>query len=175
MLNANLIFRKTNLGSTEVTGRKLGLRSELRRLLILIDGKSTVARLATFVRDTEIEPLLLELQALGVIDTADGHATVSAAVPQTTPAAAPMGAAAVEPALAPTHEQFLAARTTAVRFVNDALGPSAETLAIKLERTRNPQELRDVVNQVKLSLERMMGPAAGQRFLDAVRSSVKLP
>jgi hypothetical protein len=175
MINPNLIFRKTDLGSAEVTGRKLGLRSELRRLLILIDGKSTVGRLATFVRDAEIETLLLELQALGVIDTADGTAAASVAPPAATATASPMSATPVDQGLAPTHEQFLAARTTAVRFVNDALGPSAETLAIKLERTRNPQELRDVVNQVKLSLERMMGAAVGQRFLDAVRSSVKLP
>jgi hypothetical protein len=172
MLNPNLIFRKTELGVAEVTGRKLGLRAELRRLLILIDGKSSVGKLATFVRDAAIDPLIYELQACGAIDAADGSAVPLNAAP---PASAAMATPAPsDQSLAPTQEQFIAARKTAVRFVNDVLGPSAESLAIKLERTRNPQELRDAVNQVKTSLERMMGAAAGQRFLDAVRASVKL-
>jgi hypothetical protein len=174
MLSPNAIYRKTELGNAEISGRALGLRSELRRLLILIDGKNSVGKLATFVRGAEVDSLILELQSLGVIDAAEGGA-VSALTP--TPTATPNLSVSMptsEQGMAPTQEQFLAARTTAVRFVNDALGPSAETLAIKLERARNPQELRDAVNQVKQSLERMMGEATGHRFLEAVRSAVKL-
>ncbi len=175
MLNPNAVYRKTVLGTAELTGRSLGLRAELRRLLILIDGKNTVARLATFVRSPEIESLILELQAIGVIDASDGS-TIALQAPATAVGSSTTNVAAAQPdaGLAPTQEQFLAARTTAVRFVNELLGPSAETLAIKLERARDARELRDAVNQVKQSLERAVGEATGLRFLEAVRSSVKL-
>ncbi|MGL4231278.1 MAG: hypothetical protein ACRCWJ_07925 [Casimicrobium sp.] len=194
MLNPNSIFRKTELGAAEVSGRKLGLRAELRRLLILVDGKNTVARLSIFVRPHEAEPLLLELQAVGAIDLADGSAApattlgsilagntvaTQTAAPVVTPAeqGSPSAASTMTtsafPNMAPTQEQFLAARSAAVRHLNDTLGPSAETFAIKIEKTRSAQELREAVTQVRMSLERMSGAAAGQRFLDAVRSAVK--
>jgi hypothetical protein len=176
MLNPNTVYRKTDLGIAEIAGRKLGLRAELRRLLILIDGKNTVSRLATFVRDPEIESLLLELQAVGVIDASDGGsiALPGAAAATSVNAAPSAGTSTSDTALLPTHEQFIAARTTSVRFVNELLGPSAETLALKLERARDARELREAVSQVKQSLERAMGEAVGQRFLEAVRSAVKL-
>jgi hypothetical protein len=174
MLNPNTVYRKTDLGTAEIASRKLGLRAELRRLLILIDGKNTVSRLATFVRDPEIESLLLELQAVGVIDASDGSAIALPGAAAAGVANTAMGVSAPDSGMAPTQEQFLAARTTSVRFVNDLLGPSAETLALKLERARDAKELREAVNQVKQSLERAMGEAVGQRFLEAVRSAVKL-
>jgi hypothetical protein len=178
MLTPTTVFRKTALGSAEMSSRKLGLRSELRRLLILIDGRNTVSRLATFVRDPEIESHLLELQSLSLIDTGEGVVASPnmAAAPNAPSAAAPTAAQAQVDGsgLLPTQEQFLTARIAAVRHINDTLGPGGETLAVKLERTKSAQELREVVSQVRQSLERMMGEAAGQRFLEAVRSAVKL-
>jgi hypothetical protein len=169
MLNPNAVFRKTELGNAEIAGRKLGLRSELRRLLILVDGRNTVAKLATFVRLPEIDHLLYELQAQGLID-----AGVGAAAAQAVASPSVMAATSADPTQVPTKEQFLAARSAAVHFVNDNLGPSGESLAIKLERTQNAQELRDAVAQVRASIERAIDAATAQRFLDHVRMSVKL-
>jgi hypothetical protein len=167
MLSPNTVFRKTELGNAEVANRKLGLRAELRRLLILIDGRNNVAKLAAFVRMPEVDGLLYELQSLGVIEVSDGTVTTTISAP----AAVATPSAVGDATLAPTQEQFAAARSAAVRFLNDTLGPGAETLAIKVERTKNAQELRDVVTQVRQSLDRMMGAATGQRFLDAVRTA----
>ncbi len=168
MLSPNTIFRKTEAGNVEIATRKLGLRAELRRLLIMIDGKNTVAKLAAVVRPAEIEPLLLELQASGVIDSSDGMSFSSSMSPGPS-------AASTTPtdSTEPTQQQFNAARNAAVRFLNDVLGPGAETMAIKIERCKNAQELRDTVTQTRASLDRMMGEATGQRFLDAVRSAAK--
>lgn len=166
MLDPNTIFRKTELGNIEVASRKLGLRAELRRLLILIDGRNTAAKLAAFVRMPEIDNLLYELQSLGVIETADGIASAAIVAP---PANTPVSAA--ENSLAPTQEQFVAARKAGVRFLNDTLGPDADTLAIRLERAANAHELRDAVTHVRQALERLMGAGAAQRFLDAVRAA----
>jgi hypothetical protein len=176
MLTPTSVFRKTALGNAEISSRKLGLRSELRRLLILIDGRNTVARLATFVRDPEVESHLLELQSLSLIESGEGGVANPSAVPapNASNATAAVQAQVDGNGLLPTQEQFLAARIAAVRHINDTLGPGGETLAVKLERTKSAQELRDTVSQVRQSLERMMGESAGQRFLEAVRSAVKL-
>jgi|GEM_PF-3468603 len=67
MLDVNAIYFKTEAGLLEVQSRTLGLRAELRRLLIVVDGSSSVSRLATFVRGTEIAPLISELETHGLI------------------------------------------------------------------------------------------------------------
>jgi hypothetical protein len=187
MLSPNTVFRKTELGTAEVAARKMGLRAELRRVLILIDGRNTVSKLATFVRVPEIEALIYELQAQGLIDSADGaplavpptatSVTAALAASATPAASTAMPAAAAVPAatdaasFVPTQEQFVAARNAAVRHVNDTLGPGGEALAMKLERTHNAQELRQAVTEVRHSIDRAVGEAAGQRFLESVRSA----
>ncbi len=67
MLDENAIYNKTDAGLAEVQTRTLGLRTELRRLLIFVDGKSPLTRLAMFVRGAEIESLILELETQGLI------------------------------------------------------------------------------------------------------------
>jgi hypothetical protein len=180
MLSPNTVFRKTELGTAEVAARKMGLRAELRRVLILIDGRNTVSKLATFVRVPEIEALIYELQAQGLIDSADGAplavpptaTSVTAALAASAmPAAAAVPAATDAASFVPTQEQFVAARNAAVRHVNDTLGPGGEALAVKLERTHNAQELRQAVTEVRHSIDRAVGEAAGQRFLESVRSA----
>ncbi len=182
MLHPNLIFRKTEAGSAEIASRTLGLRADLRRLLILVDGRNTVSRLATLVRAPNIEALLLELHAQKLIEATDAaaitpsvDATASASATSAAPSHSTESVAAADgPAMLPTLEQFLAARAAAVRFVNEVLGPEGETLALKLDLTRDPQTLRDAVSQVRQSLDQMMGAAEGQRFLETVRAAAKL-
>lgn len=174
MLNPNTIFRKTELGVVEIAERKLGVRAELRRLLILIDGRNTLAKLAAFVRLPEIDPLIYELQSLGLIDTSAGAGVAAPPSLSAPPTITGMSASPnADTALVPTQEQFTAARMAAVRFVNDNLGPSGEAVAIKLERTRNALELREAVALARGAIERSMGAAAAQRFLEHVRMSVK--
>ena len=67
MLDFNTIYNKTEAGLAEVQARTPELRAELRRLLIMVDGGSSVSRLATFVRGSEIAPLIFELEAQGLI------------------------------------------------------------------------------------------------------------
>ena len=76
MLNPKSIYRKTDAGVAEVQARVLGLRAELRRLLILIDGVATTDRLAAYVRGSEIDFLLAELETQGLIVSATGALSV---------------------------------------------------------------------------------------------------
>ncbi len=92
MLNPNTVYRKTDAGMHEVQTRDLGLRAELRRLLILIDGNTPVSRLATFVRGSEIDFLIAELESQALI-ASDSGVSVAAQMAQT---------AAADTALEPT-------------------------------------------------------------------------
>jgi hypothetical protein len=181
MINQNTVFRKTELGNAEIASRKLGLRAELRRLLILVDGRSSASRLASVVRFPDLDNMLLELQAHGLIDVLDG-----AVAPPLSTAPTPLNSASTiargtptmsqstgDSSLLPSQEQFVAARSAAVRFINDTLGPSGESFAIKLERARTPQDLRVAITEVRQSMERMVGASVAQRFLDHVRAAVK--
>ena len=187
--NANAIFRKTEAGVAEVGARALGLRAELRRLLILIDGTATLTRLAAFVRGSEINYLIAELEIQGLITSAaigqsmaitSNAATTRPAAAQSATAAPVAIAATVAIAavhsdtdgvLEPTAAQVLAVRRTAVRTLHDILGPEADALALKIDQCKSAQELRVTVTEVRQSLDRQMGVAVGQRFLDAVRGA----
>ncbi len=183
MLNANAIFRKTEAGVAEVQARALGLRAELRRLLILIDGTSTLTRLATFVRGSEIDFLIAELEIQGLIAPATvgqamaitpAAATTRPAAAQTataSPIAAPAAPSDTDGVLEPTAAQVLAVRRTAVRTLHDILGPEADALALKIDQCKSAQELRVTITEVRQNLDRQMGVAVGQRFLDAVRGA----
>lgn len=62
-----LVFAKTPLGSDEMTQRALGLSNAARRVLILVDGRRRLLDITPFVRPGEIDGIVEELQALGLI------------------------------------------------------------------------------------------------------------
>ena len=103
MLNPNTVYRKTDAGMHEVQTRDLGLRAELRRLLILIDGNTPVSRLATFVRGSEIDFLIAELESQALI-ASDSGVSVAAQMAQT---------AAADTAPEPTEAQDIVAEAPA--------------------------------------------------------------
>ena len=73
----NLVFNKTGKGKEEIATKKWGLSINLRRILILVDGKSDVAKLlskGSVFKD--VEASLEELSENGYIDIA-GHSDSS--------------------------------------------------------------------------------------------------
>ena len=166
MMNPNTIYRKTEAGVTEVQRRALGLRAELRRLLILLDGVATIGRLAAFVRGSEIDFLIAELEVQGLVTTG---VSAPPAVAPTAVSSAPNAEGLMEP----TAAQMLAVRRTAISKLHEILGPSADDLALKIERCKDANEMRAAVNEVRQVLDRQMGAASGQRFLDAVRGAAE--
>lgn len=161
MLSPNTIYRKTGAGIAEVQARALGLRAELRRLLILIDGTATLERLAVFVRGAEIDFLIAELEVQGLI--------TSGAADAATARSASGGSTTTEGLLEPTAAQLLAVRRAALKTLHDMLGPGADDLAVKIERCKDANAMRVAITDVRLAVDRQMGTAYGQRFLDAVR------
>ena len=194
MLNPNTVYFKTEAGVEEVKARALGLRAELRRLLILVDGKSPLNRLAVFVRGSEIDHVIAELEYQGLVTTRMGapHAagppiaspaisaaaiplatslTQATAPPSSTPA--PAVAPGAYANLEPTAAQMLAVRRTGVRTLHDLLGADADVLVVKIDRCKDAQELRVAITEIRQTLARQLGAHAGQSFLDAVRTAAE--
>ncbi len=192
MLNPKSIYRKSAAGVAEVQARALGLRAELRRLLILIDGTAATERLAAFVRGSEIDFLLAELETLGLIVPAlvappvgigaaigkgagaasasgiSGPATVTAKI--AAPAPYSVGSESLPE---PTAAQVQAVRMSAIHTLHDILGPAADRLAVKIENCKDAQQMRAAINEVRHILDQQVGAAAGQRFLDTVRGAAE--
>ena len=183
MLNPNTVYFKTPAGIDEVKARVLGLRAELRRLLILVDGTAPLSRLAIFVRGSEIDYLITELEIQGLVTT---HESARAGLGQpinfdvtadrTSSLLASAAPALTRPAYTnpePTKAQLLAVHRAAISALHDLLGPDADALAVKIERCNDSQALRATITDIRQTLDRQMGTDTGQRFLDAVRAAVE--
>lgn len=143
------IYRKSALGATEIETRAHKLPPRLRSLLIMVDGKRDAAALGSMAQ--QAEQALAQLQEQGFIET----------VGESLPAPAP--AAAAPPPPKPAAD-FETRRRNIVRALHDALGPDAETMAIKLERARKPEELQTLLQQALHIVGAMRGRAAGEAF-----------
>ena len=191
MLNPKSIYRKSPTGVAEVQARALGLRAELRRLLILIDGTATTERLSAFVRGSEVESLLADLETQGLIvpaatappigigaaigkgvsaQSSGGPVTITASSPAAAPAPPATGSDGLPE---PTAAQVQAVRRAAIHTLHDILGPSADRLAIKIENCKDARQMRAAINEIRQILDQQVGASAGQRFLDTVRGAAE--
>lgn len=67
MLDETIVFHRTTMGAEEHAGRERNLVPKLRRALVLVDGKSSVAALTPRFRAGEVDSILEELEDTGFI------------------------------------------------------------------------------------------------------------
>lgn len=183
-------YRKTEAGVAEVEKRILGLRPALRRLLILMDGRTPLARLASFIPGLEINALVAELEALGLIvapNTGGSSASSANVASVATASRATLPGLSVASALPEaletpaaltdrppvTQARLLAVRTAAMRELERILGLVEHELLDKLKQPGDSLQLRAVISEIHQTLDEQFGVAIGQRFLDAVRSTTE--
>jgi hypothetical protein len=147
------VYRKTAKGQTEIETRVNRLVPRLRTSLILVDGKRSDDDLRTMIPGDADEVLAILL--------AEGYIEVISIT-------APPRAAAPAPAASdgPSTRKIDETRRMAVRFLNDHLGPSAESLALKIERSANWAELKPHLEMAEHFLRAGRGPAIAQDFAD---------
>lgn len=176
------IYRKTAKGHSEIETRALRLSPRLRSALILIDGRRSDDDMRKLILQQPDETLrtLSEQGFIEIIAITQEQPTLrqqsNVAAPRQ-PALAPAAVAAPAPAPPPAQEaaaaaparNFEATRAQAVRALTDLVGPMAEALAIKMERTRNADELRPLVKTAQTIVGNARGGQAaadyGARFL----------
>lgn len=155
-----IIYRKTRIGQAEIETRALRLPPRLRNLLIIVDGKRDIEALQTMLGYAPAAALQ-QLLAYGLIE----------ALQQRTPPQAGAGevVAPAVPSATLDADALKQLRQAAVRALNDALGPAAESTAIRLERATTEAELRPLLERAAGLVAAVRGSAAGrdyaQRFL----------
>lgn len=143
------IFRKSAKGATEIETRAHRLVPRLRAMLILVDGKRSDLELAQLMPQNAADTLAALLEQ-GFVELVAAPTPVAAAAPTAPP-----------PAPAPS---FDAVRRSVVRSLHDAIGPAAETLALRMERTHNLDELRALLPQAVQAVGNMRGRSAAEAF-----------
>ena len=137
------VYIKTARGLEEVQSRTYKLSAHLRRLLIMVDGRSTAAELIgrlTTLGNIELE--LAELEAGGFIARpGSGSSAPGAASPATSPEfnldEAKQSIRSVQPGF------NLAKAKGVIRFtLLGALGPTAARRIERIDATTTPEELR---------------------------------
>ena len=147
------IYKKTAKGQTEIETRVNRLVPRLRTSLILVDGKRTDDELRAMI-SADADQVLATLLADGYIEV------ISTTPPPRSASAAPAASDG------PSPRKIEETRRAAVRFLNDHLGPSAETLALKIERSQNWAELKPHLEMAEHFLRAGRGPTIGQEFAD---------
>lgn len=164
-MDKQLIFFKTERGREALTSRPAGLGPRLRSLLIMVDGKRSVAEFDKLL-GADAAPLLEQLAAQGWVEgegpAAGGGATLNGAAPA---ASATPSAPNAAPAL-----PFADARRLMVRFVNDQLGPMGEPLALRIEGCKTPADLQAILPRVRDGLLNFKNAATVAQFDQDVAS-----
>lgn len=157
----SIIFRKTAKGVHEIETRAHGLPLRVRNVLILVDGRRDVATLRGLVPQ-QVDDMLNMLVEQAFIEAAG----------QAVPASAPRAAAdariqgtvsPVAASSAPSHP-FNVRQRAAVRDLNDAMGPMAEALAIRMERARHDADLRTLVQTAVQLIGNARGRSAAEAY-----------
>jgi hypothetical protein len=164
------IFEKTEAGAEEVKARSRKLAPRLRAMLIMVDGNTPVPQLevaaATLGAPGDFLQALLEQ---GLIRRREAAAAAERTVdlnldhPITTPASLPAAGAAPPQRAAGAVNDFEARRRAAVRELNETLGPSGESLAIRMEKARGAAELGPLLGMAV----QIIGNARGKTVADA--------
>lgn len=152
----SIIFRKTAQGVTEVETRAHRLPPRMRATLILVDGK----------RDVDDLKLLLTAQADETLRFLSEHGFIES-VGETVPATLTPLVLPRQPAPGATAKPtaaFESARRTIVHELNEMLGPPAESLAMRIERARTPDDLRPLVTLGVQLVAAARGQAASDAF-----------
>ncbi len=161
------VFKKTANGQAEVTARSGSLTMPMRRALIMIDGKRTVAELAPLLRPGEIDSVLAALLEKGYIEPA------AADTPPVEPASPPSispGPRTLSDVSDPNRFMSIdEAKRRVVRELTDRLGPEAEYLAIKIEQCGSVDELRERIRDAERLLTSAISERVAQEFLQALR------
>jgi hypothetical protein len=154
MIDEAVIYAKTERGIVEVKRATPSLAIELRRALILVDGKSTAGALITgrAALGANAEALS-KLLSEGYIEPV--KSLINAASPARDTAAL---AASSKPARESMEKSVAKARAQVAKLICDALGPDGTSLALKVERAATVAELRAQAERCHAMLE-----AIGQR------------
>lgn len=167
------IYRKTPKGLDEVATRANRLPPRARAALILVDGQRTDDELARLIQVNASETLAMLVEQNFIEVTAEAVAAPPAAAlapPRlaTQPPPKPIigeHSTAEAPSTMPRAYDFRLVQREAVRRLTDMLGPSAETLAMKMESSKDMATLRPLLIQARDLITAVRGKQAAADYI----------
>lgn len=156
------IFRKTAKGVAEIETRAHRLTPRMRSTLILVDGKRDGADLRQLITQQADETL----QALAEQGFIEAVGETVHAAPAATPAAAEAAGAPAAPPPPPAApaQDVNVVRKAAVRMLVEILGPSSDTLAVRMEKARTMEELKPLLGQAAKLILAARGRASAEAY-----------
>jgi hypothetical protein len=155
------IYRKTDKGKQEVADRTFGVESQVRRLLVMIDGQRDAAELSVYVRAGELESTLARLVAEGFVETVGDEPVVSR-VAQAPAANDPVVFAGIK----------IRAMTEIRARIRGRLGPMADLLVAEINSCSSALELRAKLRKLEDTLVQLMGQADGVELARRIGSEL---
>jgi hypothetical protein len=157
------VFRKSAKGQTEIETRANRLMPRLRTALILVDGRRDDDELRKLIAG-EADATIRSLVDDGYIEVAE--VTIDKPRPVVPPRPAE---AAPKPVF--NQKAFEQHRQSAVRVLNDMLGPLGEGAAVKIERCKTWEELMPALELAQRIVVNARGATAaadfGRQFIEA--------
>jgi hypothetical protein len=145
-VNAREIYAKTEEGARELKERSRSLAIGIRTLLIMIDGKRTVADLLDRARALHVDQTAFtELERLGLIVRRFDA-----------PSAAPERAETA-PRSAGEVKRFLAVRERMSNAISEHLGFRGYLMMMRLQRAQNLRDLHDLLEDVGRAITKRAG------------------
>lgn len=146
-MNLKLVYTKTPKGQEEIANRNQGLSARLRTCLLMVDGKIVIGDLVTRAPDPpEAEKRFAVLEEQGFI--------------------APLGVEAAKPVTLDNRAEML---RFVSRFLLDALGPQADNWLLKIEQTKNIDDLMQQIERARAVVEGVRGKRKGEEFWEGIQ------
>ena len=164
-----IIFRKTAKGLAEIETRANRLLPRMRSSLIVVDGKRDVADLKLLLTphtDATLQALAEQgfIEAVGETVGVAAPAASYAVRPAPAPAPGPAPAPSAPPAASRPAIDLADLRRQVVRALHEQLGPSAASLATRIEKSRSAEDLKPLVSQAVHLVAAARGRTAADVF-----------
>ena len=170
-----IIYRKTAKGLEEIQTRAYRLPPRARSALILVDGQRSDADLAKLIQVQAAETLAMLrdqafIEAVAEVASAPAAVAVTTARPAPSPGPARPAEAGAAVAVAESGPRagFQVVRREAVKRMTDLIGPTAEPLAIRMERANDLDTLRPLVMQAHNLIANVRGQRVADDYLSAL-------
>lgn len=161
-------YRKTAKGLAEIATRANKLPPRFRTALILVDGRRTDAELGSMLPQ-QADETLRWLSDSGFIEVDHNAANASqwpASVPAPAPTVATAPATRVTPREVPpaSRKPIAQIQRDAVRELTELVGPMAEAISLKIEKSRSREELGPLLEIAFQVLSNTRGTTVAQGF-----------
>jgi hypothetical protein len=165
-ISTSAVLIKTAAGRHAFTNHDIGIQDRARRLFVLADGTRTVAELLIFAQSEEAGWIALQdMVARQYLDLAQPHRPVTDSKPSAT---SPASVSSHPKPSSPDRGSWVQQGRDASRWLEDKLGPGAQSLCIAIEKAVDASAQQQQLQRCAVAVEahsKKLGAEFRDRFL----------